>query len=785
MTRSFWDSLQHETPQSRRNYGIPQTVAGGATAKPLQSEVLVVLECNYEINCTTLYKKIEDASAMTDWEAIIQFLDTGYWPGFPSAERVGPKRQAMTWVTSFGSFKENHVRYSQLPLHLAIVCGAPFSVLGRLIDLYPDAVCCTDDEGMLPIHLALRHGASKDTVNNLLLEFPGSVNIQDKFGFTPIQLNTRANVAQQRLETSDGRDQHSMYLLESQLRPDFSGRIGANSESEALLEIISTDSSALNQCEASDVVEAGILFSASDCRTTGDSSIFECDSMGSTTPEALHPSEGEGAAQLKVHKETAADKLRRLSYKMLLKSERRESTATETAVASRIQSKTKRHNGNDPTMPQGTSVLPTKLQQCINCIVSLTKGTAKARKAGSIESQKLVHIENGSTSAKVKDHKGVPGRDRVGKNIFGRPRNNFRAQGLSSSEVHRSKTIRTILYGKSRSPFTGKRTFAFENNDVDSIGCVVGRSRRAPAPRPVLSAPSNAKKLFSVKMKAPHARYHRLEEDLCPEQPTMNNSEPLEMVQAKEGESGQMKPQQQLSGAEPCPVSLDAIMPGLEVASDDHASHEEKTTLPRPTLSLPGTPSALAMSATYPTATQDISKRNCTDVKEENTKLENDRKQHTRGFVLVTLDDHRGPPSELVTAPLRYTAPSSDSETSTDWLSKQHEDVELEESHSLLEKPDTVLATSFNAKSPSGVSMGLTVANGLVEALPASCAPTCPDTFSIASSASASSATLTESHSSESSPLSTRVSSLREVCVGRNSGLAGHAGRSPKRRTRK
>lgn len=150
------------------------------------------LEVDYTKNCTPLYKKIENAIEDYEWEPIAKFLDTGHWPGTLFADEKGPKEQTMTWVTKFDNKDPTYVRWSQLPLHLAIVCGAPFSIVGRLIEHYPAGVRCTDDQRNLPIHLALRHGASDDVVTYLLMQFPESCNARGKDRRTPIQCAMRA-----------------------------------------------------------------------------------------------------------------------------------------------------------------------------------------------------------------------------------------------------------------------------------------------------------------------------------------------------------------------------------------------------------------------------------------------------------------------------------------------------------------------------------------------------------------------------------------------------------------
>ena len=150
--------------------------------KSAKSEGQQVIECDYNENCTKLYKRIENATNDDDWDEVIQFIDNGC---SRFAEKVKLQEESMTWITQYDSKEDNVYNWRQLPLHLAIVRRAPFAVTGRLIELYPQSVRCTDDQGMLPIHLALDHEATDDIVNYLLLRFPASAKFRGKDGRTP------------------------------------------------------------------------------------------------------------------------------------------------------------------------------------------------------------------------------------------------------------------------------------------------------------------------------------------------------------------------------------------------------------------------------------------------------------------------------------------------------------------------------------------------------------------------------------------------------------------------
>ena len=152
-----------------------------------------ILECNYEDNCTALYEALEAANNDADYAKLLSCLETGKWVGKYSYSNTGtPAEQARTWVTRFDSEDEKKVKWSQLPLHLAIVCGAPISIIKALVKLYPKALRCTDDQHMLPLHLALRHGSTDEVVAFLLNEFPDAAYAKGKNGRTPVDCAMRA-----------------------------------------------------------------------------------------------------------------------------------------------------------------------------------------------------------------------------------------------------------------------------------------------------------------------------------------------------------------------------------------------------------------------------------------------------------------------------------------------------------------------------------------------------------------------------------------------------------------
>ena len=170
---------------------------------------------------TSLYLAIEAQA----WAPIIQFCNTGTWDSgwFWTAQKdpQSPAIQAQTWVTRFepppvladdeANRRHNNsnnmatlrldpprklrsppsppvIRWSHLPLHAAILFGAPLTVLQALIPLYPASIRCTDDQHSLPLHLALSVGASDEICLYLAQLFPPALWTKNQQGHWPCQV---------------------------------------------------------------------------------------------------------------------------------------------------------------------------------------------------------------------------------------------------------------------------------------------------------------------------------------------------------------------------------------------------------------------------------------------------------------------------------------------------------------------------------------------------------------------------------------------------------------------
>jgi hypothetical protein len=142
-------------------------------------------ECDYDANLTPLYEAIEERA----WIAVNQFLHSGYWPESLFADKLTPEEQSRTWVTRYETRADGSkkVRWSQLPIHAAVIFGAPSVVIQQLVEAFPQSVRCTDDHRMLPLHLAFRHGSDDSVLALFLEEFPEAVNVRGYKGRLPVE----------------------------------------------------------------------------------------------------------------------------------------------------------------------------------------------------------------------------------------------------------------------------------------------------------------------------------------------------------------------------------------------------------------------------------------------------------------------------------------------------------------------------------------------------------------------------------------------------------------------
>jgi hypothetical protein len=199
---------QHQLPTEKHSTSTTNAADGSSSDKE------DVWECDYDTQVTSLYEAIEDRA----WVAGLHFFKTGAWERgifFASVtDPIPPSRQARTWVTRFetettasssnknsgncndidNSIPQNNitnngkVRWSQLPIHAAIIFGAPLQFIQELLKLFPQAVKCTDDQHMLPLHLAFKFGSADSIVACLLQDFPEAIFTKDIRGRLPTEV---------------------------------------------------------------------------------------------------------------------------------------------------------------------------------------------------------------------------------------------------------------------------------------------------------------------------------------------------------------------------------------------------------------------------------------------------------------------------------------------------------------------------------------------------------------------------------------------------------------------
>ena len=97
-------------------------------------------------------------------------------------------KECKTWVVARGQKKKDkaQLRFRALPLHAALVFGAPDDMIKKILNAYPKATRGRDVKGRLPIHLAMEHNASEEVVAHLLEAFPKGFFAKDKKEMSPL-----------------------------------------------------------------------------------------------------------------------------------------------------------------------------------------------------------------------------------------------------------------------------------------------------------------------------------------------------------------------------------------------------------------------------------------------------------------------------------------------------------------------------------------------------------------------------------------------------------------------
>ena len=95
-------------------------------------------------------------------------------------------KDCKTWVVARGLTKNAQLRFRALPLHAALVFGAPDDMVMKILNAYPNATRGRDVKGRLPIHLAFEHNASEEVVASIIEVFPRGFFATDKKDKSPL-----------------------------------------------------------------------------------------------------------------------------------------------------------------------------------------------------------------------------------------------------------------------------------------------------------------------------------------------------------------------------------------------------------------------------------------------------------------------------------------------------------------------------------------------------------------------------------------------------------------------
>jgi hypothetical protein len=119
------------------------------------------------------------------WDAIVERLE--------DETELDFRHQASIWVIRKES--NGKLRWRLLPLHAAIVLGAPAAVTEAILEANVYAASQKDDQGMLPLHLAFRNfqTTSPSVIQELLTAYPAAVSQRDRKNRTPLAAGLLAN----------------------------------------------------------------------------------------------------------------------------------------------------------------------------------------------------------------------------------------------------------------------------------------------------------------------------------------------------------------------------------------------------------------------------------------------------------------------------------------------------------------------------------------------------------------------------------------------------------------
>jgi len=177
-------------------------------------------ECDYDVNPTKLFMYLQQRA----WAKALHHLqsnqnESSMWvyrkvkTPTPSTDDDANVVNSSTALVVVPQEEEDAVvtpkyRWRLLPLHAAIVLGAPTEIIQAIISSHPNAARETDERGSLPVHLAASRldvdPEGEKVVLQLFGVYPDSIDVQDRKGRTPPEL---AKLARSRKEIEENRKQ--------------------------------------------------------------------------------------------------------------------------------------------------------------------------------------------------------------------------------------------------------------------------------------------------------------------------------------------------------------------------------------------------------------------------------------------------------------------------------------------------------------------------------------------------------------------------------------------------
>jgi hypothetical protein len=135
-------------------------------------------------------------------EALIAPLKTKDW------------KTALTVILQSPHYTKRADPMQRLPLHVAVLRGAPIEVVTSLLEAYPDATTIRNQYNNLPCHLACFNGISSEGIRMLLRCNPDAAGVASNHDMTPMQCLNVSNwqlFADEKEQVRNDLKQHPSY----------------------------------------------------------------------------------------------------------------------------------------------------------------------------------------------------------------------------------------------------------------------------------------------------------------------------------------------------------------------------------------------------------------------------------------------------------------------------------------------------------------------------------------------------------------------------------------------